>query len=191
MDASFLSSTHCVGIGRRAFQQLRASLEREVGAQAAQYLQEAGFAGGAELYAAFASWAHREYGLDDPADLDAAYMSEAFTRFFGAMGWGALATRPLGDAVLALDAIEWAEAGEAGTSEYPSCHVTCGMLAEFLGRLSGQVTAVMQVECPSRGDARARFLAGAPDTLSVLYDRMSQGMTYTEALGLGATASAG
>jgi hypothetical protein len=63
--------------------------------------------------------------------------------------------------------------------------VTCGLLAEFLGRLSGQVTAVMQVECPSRGDARARFLAGAPETLSVVYDRMAQGASYGEALGLG------
>jgi hypothetical protein len=58
------------------------------------------------------------------------------------------------------------------------------MLAEFFGRLSGQVTAVMQVECPSRGDPRARFLAGAPETLGAIYDRMSQGMAYGEALGL-------
>jgi predicted hydrocarbon binding protein len=190
MDASFLPGTHCVGLGRRALLQLRATLERELGAQAAQYLQEAGFAGGAELYQAYASWVRREYGLDDPADLDAAYMSEAFTRFFSMMGWGALSARPLGDAVLALDAIEWAEAGDPGTSEYPSCHVTCGLLAEFLGRLSGQVTAVMQVECPSRGDARARFLAGAPDTMGTLYERMSQGLSYAEALGLAAAPTA-
>jgi predicted hydrocarbon binding protein len=100
------------------------------------------------------------------------------------MGWGELSAETLGDAVLALDATEWAEAGEAGSSEFPSCHVTCGMLAEFLGRLSGQVTAVMQVECPSRGDARARFLAGAPETLGIVYDRMTQGMSYGEALGV-------
>lgn len=185
MDTTILSTTHCVGIGRRALQQLRASLERETGGQASQYLQEAGFAGGAELYEAFAGWMGREYGLSDPADLDAQFLSEALTRFFTAMGWGALSARPLGDAVLALDAIEWAEAGEPGSSDYPSCHVTCGLLAEFLGQLSGQVTAVMQVECPSRGDARARFLAGAPETLAVVYDRMSQGMGYGEALGLG------
>jgi predicted hydrocarbon binding protein len=183
MDATFLSSTHCVGIGRRALQQLRASLERETGAQASQYLQEAGFAGGGELYDAFGTWLQREYGLDDAADLDDRYLSEVFGRFFREMGWGELTATRLGDAVLALDATEWAEAGEPGSSEYPSCHVTCGMLAEFLGRLSGQVTAVMQVECPSRGDARARFLAGAPETLGLVYDRMTQGMSYDEALG--------
>ena len=56
MNPNFLASSHCVGIGRRFFQQLRATLEREVGVQTAAYLQEAGFAGGAELYAAYAAW---------------------------------------------------------------------------------------------------------------------------------------
>jgi len=31
----------------------------------------------------------------------------------------------------------------------------------------------MEVECRSRGDARCRFLAGAPETLGILYDRMA------------------
>jgi len=44
--------------------------------------------------------------------------------------------------------------------------------------------AVMEVECRSRGDARCRFLAGSPDTLSALYDRMAQGSSYSEALGI-------
>jgi hypothetical protein len=42
----------------------------------------------------------------------------------------------------------------------------------------------MEVECRSRGDGRCRFLAGAPETLSTLYDRMSQGAAYTDALGV-------
>ncbi len=184
MNPTTLPRNHCVGIGRRVFQQLRASLEREAGLQTAQYLQEAGFAGGGELYSAFAAWLEDSYGLKDPGDLDQEFLNEVLTRFFTEMGWGPLTAKPLGDAVLALDAIEWAEAGEPGSSEYPSCHVSCGMLAEFFGRLSGQVTAVMQVECPSRGDPRARFIAGAPETLGVVYDRMAQGMTYGEALGL-------
>jgi hypothetical protein len=40
----------------------------------------------------------------------------------------------------------------------------------------------MEVECRSRGDARCRFLAGAPETLSLLYERMAQGSGYVEAL---------
>ena len=85
----------------------------------------------------------------------------------------------LGGAVLALDSAEWAEAADEGRGEFPSCHLTCGLLADFFGRLSDGLVAVMEVECRSRGDARCRFLAGAPETLSALYDRMAQGSSYS------------
>ena len=114
MTPELLPATHCVGIGRRVFQQLRSSLERDAGLQTAQYLQEAGFAGGAELYAAFSTWLDESYGLKDPGDLDQAFLNEVLTKFFTQMGWGPLTAKPLGDAVLALDAIEWAEAGDEG-----------------------------------------------------------------------------
>ena len=90
--------------------------------------------------------------------------------------------------MLALDSTDWAEASERGGAEYPSCHLTCGLLADFLGRMSDGLVAVMEVECRSRGDGRCRFLAGAPETLGTLYERMSQGMAYGEALGLHGTA---
>jgi hypothetical protein len=57
------------------------------------------------------------------------------------------------------------------------------MLADFLGRVSNTTLGVMEVECVSRGDTRCRFLAGSPDTLQVLYDRMAEGKPYLEALG--------
>jgi predicted hydrocarbon binding protein len=171
-----------VRIGRRVLHQLRASLERDTGLQASSYLQEAGFAGGEELFGEFAEWLLATRGVERPGELDMAYLSEVLAEFFTDQGWGALTARPLG-AVLALDAAYWAEAGGA-SSEFPSCHVTCGMLADFLGRMSNGLVAVMEVECRSRGDGRCRFLAGAPETLSALYDRMAQGASYPEALGV-------
>jgi predicted hydrocarbon binding protein len=171
-----------VRIGRRVLHQLRASLERDTGLQASSYLQEAGFAGGEELYGEFAEWLLATRGVERPGELDVGYLSEALAEFFTDQGWGALTARPLG-AVLALDAADWAEAG-GGSSEFPSCHVTCGMLADFFGRMSNGLVAVMEVECRSRGDERCRFLAGAPETLSALYDRMAQGTAYLEALGV-------
>jgi predicted hydrocarbon binding protein len=177
------SSHGGVRIGRRVLHQLRASLERDTGLQASSYLQEAGFAGGEELYGEFAEWLLATRGVERPGDLDMAYLSEVLSEFFTDQGWGALTARPLGEAVLALDAADWAEAG-GGTSEFPSCHVTCGLLADFFGRMSNGLVAVMEVECRSRGDGRCRFLAGAPDTLSALYDRMAQGTSYPEALGI-------
>jgi predicted hydrocarbon binding protein len=176
-------------LGRKVIHQLRAALERDTGLQAASYLQEAGFAGGEELYEAFASWLRTTRGVERPTDLDAQFLNEALSTFFAEQGWGALSMQTLGGAVLALDSSEWAEASDEGRGEFPSCHLTCGLLADFFGRLSDGLVAVMEVECRSRGDARCRFLAGAPETLSALYDRMAQGTGYADALGLSSSPS--
>jgi predicted hydrocarbon binding protein len=171
-------------LGRRVIHQLRASLERDTGMQAATYLQEAGFAGGEELYAEFAAWLARTRGIERPGELDMTFLGEVLSEFFAEQGWGALKATPLGSAVLALDSAEWAEAVDSGQAEFASCHLSCGLLADFFGRMADGLVAVMEVECRSRGDARCRFLAGAPETLGTLYDRMAQGMGYAEVLGV-------
>jgi predicted hydrocarbon binding protein len=169
-------------LGRRVIHQLRASLERDAGIQAATHLQEAGFAGGEELYDDFTEWVKRTRQVDTPADLDMQYLGTVLGEFFAEQGWGKLSAMPLGDAVLALDSTDWAEALDEPQGQYPSCHLSCGLLADFLGRVSQGSVAVMEVECRSRGDERCRFLAGAPETLGILYDRMAQGSGYLEAL---------
>ena len=164
--------------------QLRSALERDTGLQASTYLQEAGFAGGEELYAEFREWLLANRGVEEPTQLDAEFLSETLSAFFSDLGWGRLEASRLGESVLALDSEEWAESVETGGTEFPSCHLTCGMLADFFGRLSDGLVAVMEVECRSRGDGRCRFLAGSPETLGTLYDRMAQGTGYAEALGV-------
>ena len=169
-------------LGRRVIHQLRASLERDAGLQAATHLQEAGFAGGEELYRAFADWLRERHGLEQPSDLDVKYMSEVLAEFFGEEGWGSLTVAPLGPAVLALDSADWAEAMDERHGDYPSCHLSCGLLADFLGRMSQGQVAVMEVECRTRGDQKCRFLAGAPESLAIIYERMASGSGYLEAL---------
>jgi predicted hydrocarbon binding protein len=169
-------------LGRRVIHQLRASLERDAGLQAATHLQEAGFAGGEELYRAFADWLKERHGLDQPSDLDVQYMSKVLAEFFGEEGWGSLTVAPLGPAVLALDSADWAEAMDERHGDYPSCHLSCGLLADFLGRMSQGQVAVMEVECRTRGDQKCRFLAGAPESLGIIYERMASGSGYLEAL---------
>jgi predicted hydrocarbon binding protein len=177
-------------LGRRVIHQLRASLERDTGLQAASYLQEAGFAGGEELFREFGDWLVATRGVEHAGELDVQFLSEVLSQFFSEQGWGQLSASPVGPAVLAFDSAEWAEASDESRGEFPSCHVTCGLLADFFGRLSEGLVAVMEVECRSRGDARCRFLAGAPETLSALYDRMAQGSGYADALGLTLDSSA-
>src|SRR5919107_1210658 len=144
------SKPSIVRLGRRAIHQLRASLERDT-LQAAAYLQEAGFAGGEELFVAFTGWLSEKHGVDHPSELDVKFLGEAM---------------------------------DERLAEFPSCHLSCGLLADFLGRMSQDVVAVMEVECRSRGEARCRFLAGSPETLGAVYDSMAQGAGYKEAIGV-------
>jgi predicted hydrocarbon binding protein len=185
MNASaLLVSNHCVSIGRRALHQLRASLERDTGPQTAAYLQEAGFAAGEELYNAFVAWLKQAYGLDQPANLDVKHLGGILTKFFQESGWGSLSVTSLGPAIVALDSTDWSEADPTAGAQYPSCHLSSGLLADFLGRVTNAQVGVMEVECLSSGAPRCRFLAGSPETLETLYSRMSQGMSYGEAMGV-------
>lgn len=182
MTAPVTTATLGPAIPRRALHQLRAALERDHGFQAAAYLQEAGFAAGEATHQAFVAWVAEQYAVSDAGALDERWLGEALSGFFRGAGWGGIETSQLGP-VLALDSADWAEALDTPGAEYPTCHVSSGMLADLLGRIAGEPTAVMEVECRSRGDERCRFLAGAPDTLGSLYERMARGTGYAEALG--------
>src|SRR5213078_4825746 len=74
---------------------------------------------------------------------------------------------------------------DAGSAQTPMCFFSSGMLADFLGRLSGEPVAVMEVECRSRNDGRCRFLSASPDTLNAVYAQMTEGRDYAEVLGAG------
>ena len=172
-----------LAIGRGTLRQLHTSLANHAPAQAVTILQEAGYAAGEAIYKAFATWLPEHTGVDSPGNLDADLLAETLSEFFTSGGWGTVAMTPVGTGALAVDSNDWAEA-EPASAQSPMCFFTAGMLADFLGRLSAETVAVMEVECRSRGDSRCRFLAGAPDTLSALYDRMAQGVGYADALGL-------
>ncbi|MEX2157341.1 MAG: V4R domain-containing protein [Gemmatimonadales bacterium] len=155
--------------------QLHASLAARAPDQIVTILQEVGYAAGEGLYRAFAA-AH------SPADLDADLLAEVLSEFFAGAGWGTLTMSPVGTGALALDSPDWAEA-EPGTAQSPMCFFSTGMLADFLGRLSDQTVSVMEVECRSRGDERCRFLSATPEVLEKVYNEMTAGRTYAEALG--------
>jgi predicted hydrocarbon binding protein len=154
--------------------QLHASLMSRSPDQAIAVLQEAGYAAGEGLFQSFAA-------ANDPTDLDADLLGETLSDFFKSGGWGTVTMSPVGTGALALDSSDWAEA-EPGTSQTPMCFFSAGMLADFLGRLSDESISVMEVECRSRGDARCRFLSATPEVLQRVYEGMTEGRTYVEAL---------
>lgn len=175
-------ATDALTIGRAALRQLHVSLLRDAPDAAVAILQEVGFAAGAGVFEAFRAWLPGETGVAHPDDLDAGRLNDVLSTFFHAMGWGSMSIAPLGNAALAVDSSDWAEA-EPGSAETAMCFFTSGMLADFLGRLSGEPVAVMEVECRSRNDARCRFLSGSPDTLNAVYAQMAEGRGYAEVLG--------
>ena len=154
--------------------QLHASLAAHAPDQLVTILQEAGYAAGAGLFQAFVA-------ATDPAELDANLLGDTLSEFFSARGWGSVTITPVGTGALAIDSPEWAEA-EPGTAQTPMCFFSAGMLADFLGRISEETIAVMEVECRSRGDRRCRFLSATPGVLEKVYTEMTAGRSYEEAL---------
>ena len=180
MTATLSAPAGELPVGRATLRQLHASLASRAPDQAVAVLQEAGYAAGEATYRAFAAWLPARAGVERPEDLDADLLGATLSEFFARAGWGTLSTQPVG-ATLALDSPDWAEA-EPGTAETPMCFFSTGMLADFLGRLSAQPVAVMEVECRSRGDARCRFLSALPEVLERVYEAMTAGRGYEEAL---------
>ncbi|HEY7194495.1 MAG TPA: V4R domain-containing protein [Gemmatimonadales bacterium] len=154
--------------------QLHASLAAHAPEQLVTILQEGGYAAGEGLYQAFAA-------ANNPAELDADLLPETLSDFFRTGGWGSVTITPVGTGALAIDSTDWAEA-DPGTAQTPMCFFSAGMLADFLGRISDETIAVMEVECRSKGDARCRFLSATPEILDKVYNEMTAGKTYEEAL---------
>jgi len=160
---------------------LHGSLQSHAPDAAVTVLQETGFASGESIYQGFLAWLPAGAGVESLDQLDGGQLSSVLSAYFDARGFGPLEMTPLPGGALALDSAAWAES-EPGTSESPMCFFTAGMLADFLGRLTGETVAVMEVECRSKGDPRCRFLSAMPDTLQKVYEAMTNGQSYEEAL---------
>jgi predicted hydrocarbon binding protein len=154
--------------------QLHASLQSHAPDQLVTILQELGYAAGEGLYRSFSQ-------SNDPQRLDSELLGETLSEFFARSGWGNVSLTPVGTGALALDSSDWVEA-DPGSAQSPMCFFTAGMLADFLGRLSDETVAVMEVECRSRGDTRCRFLSATPEVLERVYNEMTAGRSYEEAL---------
>jgi|SRR6185437_150844 len=169
-----------VAVTRDGLLSLRGALFRDMGANAAAVLQEAGYAGGGSLFEGFARWL-QSHGGPAPEALPAAQFSVRAAAFFRDLGWGTFAMATL-DGAAAIDSTDWIEADPSEPLDFPGCYFTAGTFADFFGRLAGQPLAVMEVECRSMGATRCRFLVGTAETMQHVYDEMGRGVSYEEAL---------
>lgn len=177
-----LASSGMLGLTRDALVALRTVLFRDAGANAAAYLQEAGYAGGGALHQAFADW-NAARGQPMPESMTAPEFERRAAEFFAELGWGSVSLDMLHDSVMTLDSADWAESDPASAMQFPGCYLSAGLLAEFFSRVGGTTIAVMEVECRSMGSERCRFLLGSAETMQHVYDGMTQGVHYDAALG--------
>lgn len=178
-----LPGNSLIALTRASLVNLRTSLFRDVGPQAAAHLQEAGFAGGEALYNAFNAWlAQRGNGATTPENIPMEMFTPLATLFFREAGWGAIEVGSVSPRVAAVDSFDWSEADPSQPLEFPGCYYTSGVFADFFGRIAGASLAVMEVECRSMGGERCRFLLGSPEVLGAIYDAMSQGVSYEDSL---------
>lgn len=180
-----LSGSGMLAITRDALTALRAALMRDTGPAAAGFLQEAGYAGGGALFDAFRGWLATR-GIGAPESLPVEIFQRESTEFFRDAGWGSLQVGALHDVVATLDSSDWGEATPESGLEHPGCHLSAGMFADFFGRVADAPLAVMEVECRSAGADRCRFLLGSTDVMQAVYEHMSGGTGYADAVGASA-----
>jgi predicted hydrocarbon binding protein len=177
-----LANHQLLALTRSSLAALRSALIRDAGPAAASYLQEAGYAGGEALFNSFRSWASSR-SETPPEDLDVERFEQLATEYFRDAGWGSLQVGTLNDAVATLDSEDWGEADPHSGLDYPACHLTTGMFADFFGRIANTPLAVLEVECRSMGAPRCRFLVGNADVMEHVYEEMGRGVEYSEAVG--------
>jgi uncharacterized protein len=176
-----LAGNGMLAVTRDALAALRNALMRDTGQAAAAYFQEAGYAGGGALFEAFRGWlSSRDAGAPESLTLDE--FQRLAGQFFEEAGWGSLTVGSLHDAVATLDSPNWGEASPEGGMEHPCCHLSAGMFADFFGRVADAPLAVMEVECRSMGGERCRFLLGSTEVMQQVYDAMSAGQGYEDAV---------
>ena len=175
-----LAKSHLVAFPLSSLATLRAALIRDAGEGGAATLQEAGYAGGGAVFSAFRAWlaAHQ---LPDAERLEPQAFQTHAASFFRDAGWGSLSISALHDVVAMIDSADWAEADPLTGLPYPSCHFTTGLFADFFGRTAGAPLAVLETECRSSGSHQCRFLVGSAEVMGHLYERMSAGVSYSDA----------
>ena len=160
---------------------MREALIRDLGDGFAAVLQEAGTAGGGAMMDALDAWCSRR-GLGHPEALAMARFRAALTDFLAEIAWGHVRFVPLGDAVVALEAADWAESEDAPPLPHPSCVYSAGMLADLFGRVADGPMACLEVTCRAAGDPACRFLLGSPEVLTAVHERILEGSGHEAAV---------
>src|SRR3954468_18937432 len=130
-----LQDNALVAISRDSLTALRSALFRDLGGNAATYLQDAGYAGAAAVYEAFSGWLMANGG-PAPESLALDDFAAAMGEFFAAAGWGTMGFSVAENRVATMESRNWAAATVAERAETSGCFYTSGVFADFFGRIT-------------------------------------------------------
>src|SRR5215211_3126538 len=115
-----LSPGGLLALPRTSLSALRTALLRDVGPESARFLQEAGYAGGETVFAAFREWLRARGDMAtagtaaEPEDLEVEAFQHRVAEFFREAGWGTVRIGTLREAVATIDCDDWAESDPEG-----------------------------------------------------------------------------
>lgn len=181
MTPRSISPASLSSVPHASLRALRAALVRDLGDGFATVLQEAGYAGGESVFGAFRDWCTAN-GEASPEAMNYQHFKEMAARFFADAGWGTVTLSTVRDTVVAIDSEDWSEADPAAGMPYPACYYSAGMLADFFGRVADGQLGCMEVECRTAGSTSCRFILGSPEVIGHVYQRMTEGIGYEDAL---------
>ena len=122
-----------------------------------------------------------QIGAADASELPADQFWRELGLLFESLGWGSIRQEDLHPGVFAIVSPDWFEA-EQNHHAHPCCHFSTGLFAALLQELAGSEIAAMEVECRGAGDTDCRFLLGSPEALDELYEGLSRGTSYHDAI---------
>lgn len=163
------------GLPASSLRAIRAALLRDAGWDYVGWLSELGWAGGAELAAAFDGWRSARGDARPAGDLDAGAFRRAIAEFLAAAGWGTCAFEALGDGLLSVSSPDGPDADPSAALPYPGCYATGGLLAGFCSAIGGVTLTALETECRSAGQARCRWVIGSPEAVQHVYDAIARG----------------
>ncbi|RME24917.1 MAG: hypothetical protein D6806_08810 [Deltaproteobacteria bacterium] len=129
--------------------ELQKSLEDVLGAKTAEF-----------FYTAGSAWARQELRrIRGALSLEGSELAGTFCQRMGQLGWGSWRVADSGPTSLSMVVESGPIAKGYGSSDFPVCHLLCGMVASLAEAVLGGTASCTEIECAATGSSSCSFLA--------------------------------
>jgi len=124
-------------------------------------------------------------GADELSESDPAEFWGRVRRWFEEGGYGDVEYEVLSGDVASVVLHQAPELSELPEEEaVPGCDFSAGLVGGLLSEIADRPLAVLEARCRARGDRACRFLVGEGDRLARIRERLVEGASLPEALGV-------